>query len=426
MEDWNQDPAAALAEARRRLAEEGKGWWWGPAPRFQALEEIPSNFRRLQSRHADLSRTRITDISRLADRPDLDSLVLNERVEDISALATLPALGRLVAYSAPVRDLAPLRSCRALESLQINVEHIADLSPLAHLPNLKLVELWNYHGQSLWRDGVAERLEFVHNSNDADLSPLESWRSLVSLSFSDAAAGSGLPRLPSVTFLSIPRCSDGHLGALTSYSSLEQLYAHDSAVSDLRPLSSCPALQSVALSRSRIASVEPLLGNTNLTKVWIGETSVRDIAALSYLPKLEELWAEKSGVETLEGWNMRSNVLSLRLESTKVSDISPLAGTKIKILSVAGTPLSNISAINDMTDLSFLDISRSQVRDIGPILRHPRLMVDRSGCDYRDALGHGIAFADTPATRADARLHEISLLPSQERVKALLDHHGLR
>lgn len=426
MDEWNEDPAAALAEAERGLAEEGKGWWWGPAPRFQALAEIPFNFERLESRHADLSKTRIADVSRLADRPDLDSLVLNEHVTDIGALAALPSLGRLVAYTAPLRDLAPLSSCRALESLQINVEHVADLSPLADLPNLKSLELWSYRGQGLWRDGVAERLELVHNSGEPDLSPLESWRSLVSLSFSRAPAGDSLPRLPAVTFLAIAGCGDGHIAALASYSSLEQLYAYDSTVSDLRPLASCSALQSVTLSRSKISSVEALLGTATLTKIWIGETDVRDVAALSYLPKLEELWAEKTDVEALGGWNRRSTVSSLRLEDTKVADISPLAGTKIKVLSVAGTPLSDISAINDMTDLSILDISRSQVGDIGPILRHSQLMVDRTGWDFRDSLGHGIHFADTPATRADTRLHDISLLPSQDRVRALLDHYAIR
>jgi hypothetical protein len=80
MDDWNEDPAAALAEAERRLAAEGKGWWWRPVARFQALNRLPANFGLLQSRHADLSKTRIAVISGLASRPDLDSLVLNEHV----------------------------------------------------------------------------------------------------------------------------------------------------------------------------------------------------------------------------------------------------------------------------------------------------------------------------------------------------------
>src|SRR6476620_6596912 len=150
---WMNDPIAALAEAERRLEQDGAGWWYDQRPYVTALECLPRNLDRLKGTRIDISDTQISDLTGLSSKPNLTSLALNDRIADISAVEALGSLEELVAYKAPLEDLSPLRHCRSLKSLQINVSQVSDLSVLADLPNLELLQLWSYRGQPLWQDG---------------------------------------------------------------------------------------------------------------------------------------------------------------------------------------------------------------------------------------------------------------------------------
>jgi Leucine-rich repeat (LRR) protein len=342
----------------------------------------------------------------------------------------LTALARLVAYKAPVTDLAPLRGCRSLTHLQLNVAHAADLSPLADLPNLESLELWSYKGQALWPRASVQRLSFVHaTARSAALAPLVTWEALSLLSLARGMIKGALPVLPRVSFLAMPGCDDTHFAALSGYTALATLYAYDSTVSDLAPLAGCIHLETVALSDSRITDIGPLVDNPALNDISIAGTGVTHISRLSWLPKLEHLRADKTAVAEIAGWNPDSAIRFLSLQDTKVSDLSPLAGTRIRSLNIAGTPVSDLGFIATMRSLQGLNFARTQVSEIKPILAHAELLYDVSDLDYRDRAGYHLHFEDTPLTRSSEALHKISLMDGNpdagNRQKALRELFGV-
>ena len=365
-----------------------------------------------------------------ADRPHLESLVLNDDVSDLSALEGLTALTRLVAYKAPVTDLSPLRGCRSLTDLQLNVAHVADLSPLADLPSLESLELWSYQGQALWPHAGVQRLSFVHAAeHSADLAPLVTWEALSSLGLERGTIKGALPVLPTLRFLAMPGCDDMHFAALWGYTALQKLFAYDSSVSDLAPLAGCIHLEKVELSDSRITDIDPLVDKPALTDISIAGTGVTHISGLSWLPKLEYLRADKTAVADIAGWNPDSVIWSLSLQDTKISDLSPLAGTRLRSLNIAGTPVSDLSFIATMQWLHGLNFARTQVSAIAPILAHAGLLDDVSHLDYRDRAAYYLHFEDTPLARSSEALQKISLMEGNTddngRQKALRQLYGI-
>jgi Leucine-rich repeat (LRR) protein len=423
---WDTDPAAALAESERLIEDGGRCC----PPHFKALDRLPRNIRKLPSTHIDITDTQISDLSGLAERPDLESLVLNDHVSDISGLDGLTALTRLVANTSPVTDLSPLRGCRSLTNLQLNVAHVADLSPLADLPSLESLDLWSYKGQALWPHGRVQKLSFVHAAErSADLAPLVTWKALSSLNLDRGTIKGALPVLPTIRFLGLPGCDDTHFAALSGYTALETLFAYDSSVSELAPLAGCIRLETVNLSNSRITDIDPLVDKPALKDVSIAGTGVTHIARLSWLPKLGRLLADETAVADIAGWNPDSTIRFLSLRDTKVSDLSLLAGTGIQSLNIAGTPVSDLSFIAKMQWLHGLNFARTQVSEIEPILAHAGLLYDVSDLDYRDRAGYYLHFEDTPLARSSEALHKISLMDGNtdagDRQKALRELYGI-
>ena len=93
----------------------------------------------------NLSRNPIADVTPLASMPNLTKLIIGSTttLKNIAPLASAPKLKELQIPSTGVSNLAPLASISTLEILHINNMNIGtaklDLSPLATLPNLQLV-----------------------------------------------------------------------------------------------------------------------------------------------------------------------------------------------------------------------------------------------------------------------------------------------
>jgi Leucine-rich repeat (LRR) protein len=424
---WTNDPIAALAEAERRIEQDGAGWWYGQRPYVTALERLPRNLDRLAGTRVDISDTRISDLTGLSSKPDVTSLVLNDQITDISAVEALHDLEELVAYKAPLEDLSPLRNCRSLKSLQINVSHVSDLSPLTDLPSLDLLQLWSYRGQPLWRDGRVKHFNIIHASaRSADLSPLTTWPLLGLLSCDGAAIVGRLPALPSLHFLSIPGCDDEAFSALSGYASLKTLFAYNGSVSDLRPLAPCAQLETVNATDTDISNVEPLLDKALLRDLAISGTRVSEITALSWLPNLRYLWADRTPVTNLTGWNPKSAIWTLSIADTKVTNLSELSGAALRLLTIARTPVSDLRFIAGLPALSGLNFSGTLVSDFAPVVAKPKLLTDTTGMDPRDACSFFLDFSDTPLARDDAALGAISQIKDDDlRKKALREHLGL-
>lgn len=425
---WNVDADAALRETEWRIEDSGQ-FWGGSGGHFRALTTLPRNIAKATGTHFSFTDTNISDISAVSQRPNIRSLELSENISDISVLSQLPLLEGLVAYKAPLKDISVLRHCTALSKLQLNVEDVADLSPLADLPNLESVELWNYRGQPLWPDARIKYLSFPRSKGVViDLDPIASWRDLLSLSLNGGLIKGALPALSKVKHLSISGCNDFHFAVLSGYEALEGLFASDSDVNDLSPLAHCKLLKTASLSNMPITTIDALLSLPHLQDVDVSDSNVTEITQLSYLPELRSLRAANTPCSTLSGWNPGSNVSSLSIDKTLITDLSPLAGTSVRFLNLNHTPICELEPISRMPKLSALLISGTKVDSLKHVLEHPRLLHD-THADQREHTAWSLSFADTPVARSNQKLTEIAMMEDRgfnNKQKALRELFGIK
>lgn len=107
-------------------------WTPGPVKGVELGRQLP----------IDSTKATITDISRLAQLPELEHLTLdNTDVHDLTPLAELTALRLLRLQGTKVTDLTPLANLDNLRILYLMDTPVEDLSPLHELSNLEVVIL---------------------------------------------------------------------------------------------------------------------------------------------------------------------------------------------------------------------------------------------------------------------------------------------
>ncbi len=192
-------------------------------------------------------------------------------------------------------------------------------------------------------------------------------------------SGSG-PRVVKTDFAALTRLPD----QISSLTSLQTLRLDDTRVSDLAPLAALTSLQILHLNQTQVSDLAPLAALTGLIVLTLRETQVSDIGPLSELTRLQLL--------TLDG--------------SQVSHIAPLAAlTGLERLSLTDTQISDLAPIAALTGLQNLTLSNCPVRDLRPLLDLTKLGTEGFP---------GLAFADTPATRADPALHNLSQINDHE------------
>ena len=416
---------AALLEVERRLDADGCFQPYSLDYRigvFQALDELPRNLAKMKGDRVSLDYTNVADLSRLADVPQTRALDLGEKVVDISALAKLPILEELQAREAPVNDISALEACRALKYVELRVERLCDLSPLASLPNLERLNLWGYAGQLLPTMPALQHLSIAPTKAGFDLSELAGTPNLrVFSGYSLAEVTGRLPALPRLEMFQGPKAGPENLDAFAGCPRLETLSVHDPRIRDLAPLAHCRKLQDVDVSKTSVSDVAPIVGLPELRSIDVSGTLVEDVTPLSF--HKGHLWginAENTPIASLRGWNRKARVDSLGLGGTKVTDIEPLAGMSLRSLSLRNTPISDLTGLGGLY-LASLDISGTQVASFDEIIKHRSLVYDEPEHDPRERAS--FRFADTPLARSDERLIEISRLSKPQL--ALRKHLGL-
>lgn len=105
------------------------------------------------------------------------------------------------------------------------------------------------------------------------------------------------------------------------------------------------------LTFNAISDLTPLAGLTKLSSLHLGGNALNDIKALAGLNNLWEL----------QIWGNRD-----------IKDITPLSGLiHLSVLRIGGTQVSNIGIVSSMKELTMLDITDSQVKDLSPLVGLP-------------------------------------------------------
>ncbi len=270
--------------------------------------------------------------------PNLRAAIAESLGKSLNAPITveeMEGLGSLEARNKGIQDLTGLQFATNLNELvlsnnelALNNNQISDLSPIADLINLRVLNLWN--------------------NPVSNLSSVRGLKNLYELSFG----------LTSVSDLS----------PIAGLINLEWLHFYGAPVSDLSPISGLINLRGFAFSSKSISDLSPVTGLINLEWILTWGSPISDLSPVAGLTKLDYLEVAGAEISDLTPVAGLANLTALHLHVNNISDISPLAGlTKLNRLTLSVNHISDVSPLAGLTNLRWLKIDGNDIADISPL-----------------------------------------------------------
>ena len=304
--------------------------------------------------------------------------LLVNRIEDIGPLANLMQLTELHLGGNRIEDISPLANLTQLTVLRLNENwRIEDISSLANLTKLRKADL--------------DRNQIVDVSPLARLTKLESL-DLRSNLIIDVSA------LANLTQLTVLRLNENRIIDVTPLANLTNLVAlwlSDNQITDVTALANLTQLTELRLSNNQIVDVSPLENLTNLEQLDTHNNPIFDpdsplvdvrdpnlraaVRKTLNLPdevpftqasmrQLTALNARDRQIENLIGLEYATNLTFLQLQSNRIEDISPLANLmQLTELDLESNRIEDFSPLARLTRLESLDIRGNRGTDISPL-----------------------------------------------------------
>ena len=235
---------------------------------------------------------------------------------------------------------------------------------------------------------AAVRMDLQKPSGELSLADLGEVRSV------RAQGASSLAGLECFTHLEYLVANGGTFADLSPLAGLQDLLVVSvigSEVRSLAPLAGLPRLETVGFSHGFVSDLTPLAAIPNLKWVSIyGEVS--DVSPLANLPNLEILELYGNPLSDVSALGSLPALTRLKLDSTLVTSVD-IDAPALEDFSAADTPLSDVSTfgrfvaltkfvaprslIEDISQLGELpqlrnvDLTRTRVHDLSPLLRTP-------------------------------------------------------
>lgn len=227
---------------------------------------------------------------------------------------------------------------------------------------------------------------------------------------------------------------------------LQHLSLSSTKITDLAPLSGMTGLRELYLNNTQITGLSALEKLIRLERLRLANTSISDLTAISYLTELWEIWLNGTNISSISQLGNLKNLKMLRLPGERINDYSPLINapalvflgihgsklidlspiasvSQIKGLFLSHSALTDISMIGKLTKLEGLWLDETMVTDLRPLLNLQSLYAKQGAliAGKTTIVNRGITFENTPATKRDARLDEISKInDNQERINQTL------
>ena len=210
---------------------------------------------------------------------------------DISPLARLTGLSKVLIYNCNVRDISPLSEITALQELHLHMKTDTLPCDFTALKELNILLMEAPHCGALNLRGLPnlERI-YLHKTDSLE----------------------GISDLPALTQLHIEENTDlCDISPLATCTVLEQLSAWKTAIQDLTPLAGHPSLRDINLNSTKVTDVSPLADIPTLERVWLYGTAVEDVSCLASLPRLNDLNLRKTQVVDLSAFKGREHILGI-------------------------------------------------------------------------------------------------------------------
>lgn len=295
---------------------------------------------------------------------------------DLSPLAQLPKLISLTVWQGDVRDVSALRYLTSLRRVNVARNQIDNLAPLAGLVDLRELD--------------------IDDNRVSDLTPLSGMTKLRRLDAerNDISTLAGLDNLSSLWWLKL----DGNpISDVTPLANLplNTLTLNGTDVSDLSPIRNIDSMVFFEAANAKLRDVSALEGWTACSIVTLHGNAITDVSPLARMPRLGFLdlsHNEISDVTPLVGtalWGLYldfnpirdisalaelQSLTVLSLNGTGIVDVAPLSGlTRLGRLDLGGNGIADISALAGLTSLTELRLAGNLVSNIEPLSRLARL-----------------------------------------------------
>lgn len=249
---------------------------------------------------------------------------------DLGRLAAFPNLSFLLLWGEgdvdpPLSiDCAGLASARALVEVEIGGLDCRGLEALASLPALTELRIAVHRREQLAAVARSKSLTrlVLHGPGLADLGPLAELpqlRELLLIGATELRDLRPLTSLPQLRELNLSWTGVTDLEPLRG-SSLHELNLANTAIADIGPLADTRGLQHLRLNNTRVTSLEPLRKLTQLRTLTLSMTAVHDLDPLTRLIRLEKLWLNCATVDPRQ-------LETLRVSLPRLKDIFDASGT---------------------------------------------------------------------------------------------------
>ncbi len=236
-------------------------------------------------------------------------------------------------YSDIAEEIASLRGiehCGNLRSLQMGHQSVSDISPIATLTKLKVLNL-------------------TQNRKISDIRPLAEladleWLGLDSNLITDI---SPLKNLVMLQFLNLQYNPVNDISALSNVKNLRELWLSDASLDDLSALSGMHRLELLWLNRCSVGDISRLISLVNVKVMKLAWNRIYNISSLTTMQKLEWVALEKNYISDISPLRDLPNLRYVRLWDNRITNIKPLVDNsgigKGDIVGLDGNPLDEIS-----------------------------------------------------------------------------------
>lgn len=193
-----------------------------------------------------------------------------------------------------------------------------------------------------------------------------------------------LGNLTNLTELCLGKNQINDIMPLAKLTNLTELYLDFNQISDITPLASLTNLTRLGLTSNHISDITPIANLTNLTELYLNDNQISDIMPLAKLTNLTNLYLSYNQISyedieqlrlQLPNCNINAGSQSTPQPSGTVTilgeeyDIATTTGLDLSWCDITDAQLKEIAPkIAKLTNLTYLDLSVNQIRDITPLV----------------------------------------------------------
>lgn len=165
------------------------------------------------------------------------------------------------------------------------------------------------------------------------------------------------------------------LGPLGTLESLRFLALTNNRISDVSPLLNLPALETLYIDRNRIADLEDVLQMQNLRVLRVGHNPLpySELDRLYGLSDLEGLgiggFSESGALELALGHPNALNFTELNVDGNQISNLSGLENlTELRVLEAQSNRIEDVTPLADSRKLRYANLADNLISDLSPLV----------------------------------------------------------